>query len=38
MVDVKRIPEKEIRSKQIKLHRATVQKWTYKWTNNQGRN
>ena len=35
MVDMEGFSEKEIRSKQIKVHRATVQKWTNKWTNNQ---
>ena len=35
MVDVEGFPEKEIRSKQIKVHRATVTKSTNKWTNNQ---
>ena len=35
MVDVEGFPEKEIRSKQIKVHRATVKNWTNKWTNNQ---
>ena len=35
MMDVEGFPGKKKRSKQIKVHRATIKKLTNKWTNNQ---